>query len=219
MESIFGVERASLKKAISQGGEVEATLERLFALNAVRPTSGGTGERTGSSGGQAKAQPRALWSTSIGSHPSGERRSDPSSFGAAPGRVSSSARSAVGTPPTPTRAAAAAVRGAVETGDRGQSAPRKSMLPIALGVGLVLAGIGVVAAVGLRGERSFSDSSTGGARASATLEIKSQPPGAHVFVDGSPSGLRTPAKLTGLAAGARIQVRLDKAGCGERPAT
>ena len=39
METIFGAERAALKKAISQGGEIETTLERLFALNAVRPTS------------------------------------------------------------------------------------------------------------------------------------------------------------------------------------
>jgi len=215
METIFGPERATLKKAISQGGEIEPTLERLFALNAIRPASatGGTGERTGSSGGQAKAQPRALWSTSIGSHPSGPGRTDP-----ALSRSSSGGRSAVGTPPTPTRAAAAALRAAVETGDvrAQQAAPpgrKRSMVPIALGVGLVLAGVGVVAAVGLRGERSFSASSaTGAARAAATLEIKSQPPGAHVFVDGSPSGLRTPAKLTGLAAGSRIQVRLDKAG-------
>jgi hypothetical protein len=218
METIFGVERASLKKAISQGGEIEPTLERLFSLNAIRPTSGGgTGERTGSSGGQAKAQPRALWSTSIGSHPShpsSPGRTDPSLS-----RSSSGGRAALPTPPTPTRAAAAALRAAVETGEGraqptgGKPAGKKSTVPIVLGVGLVLAGLGVVAAVGLRGERSFSDSSaTGVARAAATLELKSQPPGAHVFVDGSPSGLRTPAKLTGLAAGSRIQVRLDKSG-------
>jgi eukaryotic-like serine/threonine-protein kinase len=214
MESIFGSERASLKKAISQGGEVEATLERLFALNAIRPASDrGTGERTGSSGGQAKAQPRALWSTSIGSHPSGDRRSEPSS-GSLSGRSSSSGRSAIGTPPTPTRAAAAAVRAAVEsTGGRGQPAARKSTMPIVLGVGLVLTGIAAVAAVALRGERSSSDSPAGrAARATATLEIQSQPPGAHVFVDGSPSGLHTPAVLNGITAGSKVQVRLDKAG-------
>ena len=44
------------------------------------------------------------------------------------------------------------------------------------------------------------------------LEIRSQPPGAHVFVDGTPSGLRTPTVLTGLPAGRRVQVRLDKPG-------
>jgi hypothetical protein len=33
-----------------------------------------------------------------------------------------------------------------------------------------------------------------------------------VFVDGTPSGLRTPTVLTGLTAGSRVQVRLDKPG-------
>ena len=33
-----------------------------------------------------------------------------------------------------------------------------------------------------------------------------------MFVDGSPSGLRTPAVLSGLSAGSRVQIRLDKAG-------
>jgi len=86
-------------------------------------------------------------------------------------------------------------------------------MPIVLGVGLVLAGIAAFAAVALRGERSSLDSSAGrAARATATLEIQSQPAGAHVFVDGSPSGLRTPAVLNGITAGSKVQVRLDKAG-------
>src|SRR5204862_437075 len=107
-------------KAISQGGDIESTLERLFALNAIKPAHA---EVTGSTGGDhAKAQPRALWSTSIGSHPShpshpsGDRRSSESSSltpptigptlaGGFAGRGSSGARSAV-TPPTPARAAA-----------------------------------------------------------------------------------------------------------------
>jgi hypothetical protein len=73
--------------------------------------------------------------------------------------------------------------------------------------------MGVVAAVALRGERSFSDSPARRAsQATATLEIQSQPPGAHVFVDGSPSGMHTPAKLSGLPVGSRVQIRLDKAG-------
>jgi hypothetical protein len=84
---------------------------------------------------------------------------------------------------------------------------------MALGVGLVLGGVGVVAVVTLRGERSFSDApERAAARATATLEIRSDPPGAHVFIDGSPSGLRTPAVLTGLSAGSSVQVGLDKPG-------
>jgi len=223
MESIFGAERSSLKKAISQGGEIEATLDRLVALNAIRPASGET-TNTGSTGGQHKAQPRAMWSTSIGSHPSGDRRASEPSFvspsgalpsgGSALSRSSSSGRSALATPSSPARAASAALRGALDGSEvRAQPGARKSTLPIVLGVGLVLGGMAVVGAVALRGERSFSDAPaqrTG--RATARLEIQSQPPGAHVFVDGSPSGLRTPAVLSGLSAGTRVQIRVDKAG-------
>ena len=82
MESIFGSERATLKKAVSQGGEIEPTLDRLFALNAIRPATGErTGERTGSSGGQAKAQPRGavvdqLRQQSVGQSALGVGRAD-----------------------------------------------------------------------------------------------------------------------------------------------
>ena len=115
MESIFGAERASLKKAVSQGGDVETTLDRLLALNAIKPASGeATGERSGSSGGAHKAQPRALWSTSVGSHPSGDRRASEPSFGEShsggspagrslPGRSSTSERTSFGTPSSPAR--------------------------------------------------------------------------------------------------------------------
>jgi serine/threonine-protein kinase len=222
METIFGAERASLKKAISQGGEIEATLDRLVALNAIRPTTGDrgaveqTGERTGSSGGQAKAQPRALWSTSFGSHPSGNRRSSSglSSSDAASGRPSSGVRAALVTPPTSRIATGLGTAGDVAESPSNSGARRSlGTIPIVLGVALVLAGVGVVGVVALRGEHSFSDApAPRAARATATLEIRSQPPGAHVFVDGTPSGLRTPTVLTGLAAGRRVQVRLDKPG-------
>ena len=220
METIFGAERAALKKAISQGGEIETTLERLFALNAVRPTSDtdnpGNVGNTGSTGGHAKAQPRALWSTSFGSNPSGERRpSEPSlgssSAGPGSGRSSSGGRTAYVTAASPARAA----RADADASDAGPDAGgrKRAALPIALGVGLVLGGIGVVALVALRGEQSFSDAPPrAAARATATLEIHSDPPGAHVFVDGTPSGLRTPAVLTGLSAGSSVRVGLDKPG-------
>ncbi len=222
MESIFGAERAALKKAISQGGEIETTLERLFALNAVKPTSDtdnpGNVGNTGSTGGHAKAQPRALWSTSFGSNPSGERRpSEPSlgsssgSGGQALGRSSSGGRTAFVTAASPARAARAAVDASVAGPD--PAARRSPLMMVALGVGLVLGGVGVVAVVTLRGERSFSDApERAAARATATLELRSDPPGAHVFIDGSPSGLRTPAVLTGLSAGSSVQVGLDKPG-------
>jgi serine/threonine protein kinase len=45
-----------------------------------------------------------------------------------------------------------------------------------------------------------------------TLTIHSKPAGAHVLVDGNPSGLSTPATLTGLPVGRSVELRLDKTG-------
>jgi serine/threonine protein kinase len=45
-----------------------------------------------------------------------------------------------------------------------------------------------------------------------TLTIRSRPAGAHVLVDGNPSGLSTPATLQGLPVGRSVELRLDKAG-------
>ena len=182
MESIFGSERATLKKAISQGGEIEATLDRLFALNAIRPATGErTGERTGSSGGQAKAQPRALWSTSFGSNPSGNRRSG---SGASDRRAVAplvigrprDGRHAAHAGPAPQRRSR---RSADGTGPRSAARRSAAKLPIVLGVVLVLAGVGAVAAVALRGERSFTGHAgcACDARARRRSEIRSQPPG------------------------------------------
>ena len=86
-------------------------------------------------------------------------------------------------------------------------------MTIVIGAVVLLGGLGAVAALVLRGDHASSGGSAPrAARATATLEIRSQPAGAHVFVDGTPSGLRTPTTLTGLAAGSRVQVRLDKPG-------
>jgi len=220
MEAIFGVERATLKKAISQGGEVGPTLERLFALNAIRPAGvDATGtEVTGTPGSSPPAQPRAMWSTSIGSHPSGARAAETSggsrSGRTPPARSSSSGRAALPTPASPARAAARrAVSDALDSRPSGPATRTAARLPIVFGVALVLGAIGVVAAVVLRGEHPLADSPTArAARSTATLEIRSEPAGAHVFVDGSPSGLRTPATLPGLSVGITVRIGLDKPG-------
>jgi hypothetical protein len=220
MEKIFGAERATLKKAISQGGNVGPTLERLFALNAIRPAGAEvTNTGTGSSGGGAPAQPRAMWSTSMGSHPSGDRRASESSYGSSsvrtPATRSSSGRAALPTPVSPARAAAQRGTGEASAESRATGPARRSStrLPLVLGVVLVLGGLGVAGAVAMRGERSFSEGAAPRAgRATASLEIQSEPAGAHIFVDGSPSGLRTPATLTGLAVGITVRVSLDKPG-------
>jgi hypothetical protein len=44
------------------------------------------------------------------------------------------------------------------------------------------------------------------------VDVRSRPEGAAVFVDGEPTGLRTPALLEGLTPGRSIHVRVEKAG-------
>jgi PEGA domain-containing protein len=50
------------------------------------------------------------------------------------------------------------------------------------------------------------------AAATGVLSIQSQPAGAQLIVDGEPSGLNTPAVLTGLRIGRRLEIRLDRPG-------
>jgi len=80
---------------------------------------------------------------------------------------------------------------------------------------VAIAALGMVAAAGI----AFASlRETAPARATAeplttgTLTIRSRPVGAHVLIDGNPSGLITPATLPGLKAGRSVEIRLDKAG-------
>jgi hypothetical protein len=53
-------------------------------------------------------------------------------------------------------------------------------------------------------------SAVGPAAARASLRIDSEPAGAHVFLDGNPTGLVTPATLEGLRVGRKVEIRVDK---------
>jgi len=44
------------------------------------------------------------------------------------------------------------------------------------------------------------------------LQIQSNPAGAQILIDGDPSGLVTPARIDGLRAGRKVEVRVDKPG-------
>ena len=202
LESMFGSERAALKKGISQGGSVEGTLERLAALDAPR-TTGGTGP--GSSGGESKVRPRALWSTSFGTT---ESITNPGA------RPSSMARSIQ--PATTLGGAVGAIPATGSVSPPSSPGPRRRGA-----TGPILAGslllVGAVALVAVRGTSRDADGRSGAppsssTRTTATLRLASQPPGAQIFVDGSPSGLKTPALLAGLSVGTTISIRLDKAG-------
>jgi serine/threonine-protein kinase len=208
LESIFGVERGALKKAISQGGAAEGNLERLAALDTAKPA---TGERSGSgsgssSGGTRRPQPRAVWSTNFGSGslPSGER--------SAPTRASSPARPAhvSGTNSAPPVSEAGARRSAVSAAP---PQPRARSLSFVLSATLALTVGAIAGVVVLKGRApSSASSSAPPGRATVSLVLRSQPPGADVLVDGSPTGLKTPATLTGLPVGRTLRIGLDKDG-------
>jgi hypothetical protein len=84
------------------------------------------------------------------------------------------------------------------------------MLVVVALTGLVAIG----AAVGLS-ITSRDRGNASGARAASTtgaLQLTSDPPGAHVLLDGEPTGLVTPATIGGLRAGRTVELRLDKPG-------
>ena len=203
LESIFGAERAALKKAISQGGAADGSLDRLTALDAAKPA---TGEGSGSTGGTRRPQPRAVWSTSFGSggtSPSGGRATAPRETGS--NRSAQPSNAGASAPADTRRRAPLGQPPAKGTGNKGRFA-----IPVTLTITLGLAVGGVVV---LRGQGSSPASSSGPeARGTVSLDLRSDPPGAHIFVDGSPSGLKTPAVLTGLPAGRSIRIGLDKEG-------
>ena len=214
LETTFTTERAALKKAISQGGEVEAALERLAALDAATRTA--SGDVTGSASGRpssSKMQSRAMWSTSFGAGSTGSGDSRPSAPPQQQQRVSASGMRAA----EPQRVTGETVPRVRRTGSlpaQPVAAPQsKGRMPLVTIVVLAVAVGLVVGGAVLRAQRSAPDApAVVAASGTATLEIKTEPPGAHVFVDGSPSGLLTPAVLKGLPAGRTVQLSLDKQG-------
>ena len=203
IESIFGSERAALKKSISQGDNVEGTLQRLKTLDET------TSRRSA-------AQPRALWSTSFGAVASGSPvegrgaspvgrsssslRTDPSRVGVTqPGDLTSTRRVSILEPP--------------EVAALG-SPPRGRATRVVVIVSLIaVAGLIAIGGVAMRGQILHAAAPAGAPTQSTTsLDLRSQPPGASIFVDGSPTGLRTPAVLSGLPVGRTVTLRLDLAG-------
>jgi serine/threonine-protein kinase len=171
LRSVFGEERASLKTALEQGGEVESALERLAALEAAEKAA-----RTGSGVGRrpALAQPRALWSTALGGPRAGTTPS--------PGRPRPTTLTAPGTlaalPPR------SAPRGAVPLA---ASRSARSVKGLVGASALVLAGGLVVGALTGRRVAGPSDVIPAAAVAAGTLRLRGLPAGAAVFVDDRPA--------------------------------
>jgi serine/threonine protein kinase len=199
LESIFGSERAALKKAISQGGGAEGNIERLVALDGPKPA---TGEGSGS-GSSSRPRPRAVWSTSFGM-PSGSgsdvsRPSFPSGSGGEGGASPSGSPSAG---PTAARLYLASSAAAAR-----RSGPRTVLVAVAIAIGL-----GGAAFAWLRARGDGAQPPPVSVQTTGALDLESRPSGADVFVDGNPTGLKTPAVLKGLPVRRALEIRMDKPG-------
>jgi serine/threonine-protein kinase len=221
LESIFGSERAALKRSLSQGGAAERSLERLAELDVARPAVSAPEETSRPSGNLATVRPRALWSNSFAPpqpsaplvQPGGEapvpRSSGPISrtritqSPIEPDQVPLSAEIPPLTPSGMERAVAAA-NGAPKRGFGTVAISAAGAVVLALGLG--------VAAMGKFSGKAADQGAQPVGMAAAVLDVRSQPAGAHIFVDGSPSGLRTPAVLRSLPTARSLEIRLDLPG-------
>jgi serine/threonine-protein kinase len=223
MESLFGAERATLKTQIARGGAVPGALGRLRLLGGD-PQSSKTGRTDlGIPAVHHPAQLPPPGGSRQGLRPLVPLASPPlPPEGLAP-RVEPEVRPGA---PAPTGAdAPAGWDGGVET----VKAPAMPVAvpaaspppaPAARGsrVRWVIVGVAAAASVtagavlGLRGPGTVPAVSQPVSAPASSLEISSTPPGAQVLIDGDPSGLVTPAHVTGLGAGRKVEIRVDKPG-------
>lgn len=214
LESVFGAQRATLKKAIAQGSEVEAALNLLPKLDGERVS---TGESLGGvPGSRAAAVPRMPWSSKLTNAGAPEPKLLPFGSTASPVSVIQSGLAAVNraAPATFTPMNLSALPAPALAPPRRSSALKQGV------VAALLAAIVVVgAALALTRSRANPEAQAPAAVTStlASLTLASDPPGAQIFIDGELSGMTTPSTLTGLHAGKPLEIRLGKDGF--RPAT
>jgi serine/threonine-protein kinase len=204
LRGLFGSERARLRRLIAEGTGTSEALARLMEITGAPPVASG----------QPPSRPsrsRPLWVNS---------RTPVESM-------------AVAATPTPGLVEALAPVDTGETAERPAPvlAPVLELVPptsvpaerpaprMRLGVWITSAAT-LLAVLGLGGwmlagrKRGVDPkvmvqpqlATTGG------LRIESQPPGAHIVVDGDPSGRQTPALLDGLPAGRTLDIQLQKQG-------
>jgi serine/threonine protein kinase len=223
MERLFGAERASLQMQIARGRDVEAALSRLGAPQAP-------GSATKSSMPFSNPRPRALWSTSHSVFSQLSRASiAPRSFDRVIGSMSDESSRITSIPTRHMPSNFMSVPSTLASAELSPLQPAQvSQAPLSRMwlVSTVLAACAVLA-VGLllifvTSSESALPGATGGSASadrSGRVEVRSTPEGAAVFVDGEPTGLRTPAVLKGLVPGRIIRLRVEKAGFAsqERP--
>jgi len=210
LESVFGAQRATLKKAIAQGSEVEAALNLLPTLEGERVA---TGESPGSApGARSSALPRMPWSSKLTNSGAPESKVLPFGSTASPVSVIQSnlaAASRGALPPTATPLNMSAVSGAHVIPPRRPSSLKQGVVAALLAAIVVVAAALMITRSRAKPEAQAPVEVT---TTVASLTLNSDPPGAQIFIDGDPSGLTTPSTLTGLRAGRALEIRLGKDG-------
>lgn len=205
MEQLFDAERAALQLQIARGRDVAAALAALAAQHG---------------GGSAPAPPRSsrlareLWSTRHSMFSRAERVS----LEPAPGSFSYESLPVserdLGEAPATYRAVSP--QPLMASSSRAVTEPPARQRPWLIGA--VLAGcasLSVAAAMLLSSADHRSPlREAPSVEHRGQLEVSSKPAGAAVFIDGEPTGLRTPAVLKGFASGRSLRVRVEKPGYG-----
>jgi serine/threonine protein kinase len=193
LEALFGSERASLKRAIAQGNDVEGALAKLQGEASVATA---TAPRS-SVRSLSTVRPRPLWSTSVERTTGTGRRVAVTSFETGPPPRPPTGQTATVPPPIPlVRPQAPAAR------------PQHRLTVIALAAAVIMA----IAGGGLALWRSGGGGPPTPASGVGGILVESEPPGAPIVVDGDPSGLITPAVLHDLRVGRVVEVAIDKRG-------
>ncbi len=203
---LFGDECANVKGAISEGRDLEKSVHHCIRLtkelcarpsSSSRPGSVSEVSLAGSTVGSLSFA-RPVWST------------------AAAGGQSVIPRSVTPVPQF-------AVASLPATDSQLEVAPLAELLPeptiesrgtsmgtralLAAGMVVTLGGIGALALMGGQGPKAAAT-----ALQFSVVELKTDPPGAMVFVDGQPKGVRTPTALRDIPRGGAVELRFDKSG-------
>jgi eukaryotic-like serine/threonine-protein kinase len=203
LRALFGNERAALKRAIAQGNDVEGALARLSEVDKAEASPAGTAPPAVRS--LTAVRPRPLWSTSAerGTTAGPRRVAVTGLEGKAAAPPAGRVVSVVDASPAP-----AAPALAPRAGPGGRSGrPRRWTLIVAAAV--VLAAVVPLGLLLSRPARQVEAPSAFGG-----IAVESEPPGAHILVDGDPSGFVTPAVLRHLPVGRTVQIGLDRGGYG-----
>ena len=189
MNATFGERRATLKRQVASGHQVAEAIREL---------------RSGNGSGNEPAR-LALATTP---HP----YSDP----ARPKRAGSTDRPGTALPSKESSHPAFGLASINQTDElRVNASHRRRWLETNSWIfkqGLAAVPLVVLAISGIVVALSMSPKDSLGPARMTTLEVESEPPGASIFLDGEPTGMRTPAKIRSLAPHRKILVGLAKPG-------